>query len=250
MENKIIDFKIEYKDLLFELIISTIKEIYSSKYNEEIIKYFLSYNKPEHILTDSEEGYTALFFRDKKLVGSGCLVGTNIRRMFVLPEYQRIGLGTEIMRHLEQKARIKNQKFVELYSMTFSEDFYKKMGYTGLNVSNWKVDKSNTVNYIRMAKKLLIETESNDYHLNNKTFKIKNSMFPFLIGQEILFTQKNELVRATFPKREKLNEELIGLISGKSLFLNYSFVNENKNYTGQITAYLPKIAGIKELILC
>ena len=233
MEKKIVAFKEEYTDLLYELIESTIKKIYASEYNDEVIKYFLSYNTPDHILKDFKEGYTALYFFDNKLAGSGCLVDKNIRRLFVLPEYQRIGVGTEIMKHLEHKAISNNKNFLELYSMTLSREFYIKLGYSILGLCNYGIDITNSANYIRMAKSLVSDKFQNHYHLNNKKFKIKDSVFSFLIGEEVLFIQQNNLVRAIFPKREKYNEELIGIISNDYLNLDYNFVNGDINYSGQ-----------------
>ena len=233
MGKKIVAFKEEYTNLLYELIRSTIRKIYSSEYNEEVLNYFLSYNTPDNILNDFKEGYTALYFLDNKLAGSGCLVERNIRRLFVLPEYQRIGVGTEIMKHLEQKAITNNQKFLELYSMTLSVDFYRKTGYTDLGICNYGIDITNSANYIRMAKNLITEKSHNTYHLDNKKFVIKKSIFPFLIGEEVLFIQKNELIRAFFPGRKKYNEELIGLLINDVLFLDYCFVNDGQYYKGQ-----------------
>jgi GNAT superfamily N-acetyltransferase len=154
MKINIIPFRKEYTHLLYNVIKKTIREIYSSLYPIEIINYFLSYNAPENILIDSIEGYTALFFKDNQLIGSGSLVETNIRRLFVLPEYQLKGIGTAILKHIEQKALEKNCKYLELYAMMLSVNFYRKMGYSELGICNYIVDNSNSVDYMKMEKKL------------------------------------------------------------------------------------------------
>jgi len=152
MKHIIKPFKNDFTDILFDMVKSTVKQMYGTLYPDNAIDYILSYNTPEHILNDSKEGYTVMCFKDNILTGSGCLLGTNIRRLFVLPEYHRIGIGTAIVNHLEQKAIENNCKSVDLYAMPHSIDFYKKNGYVELELCNYVVDDYNSVDYIKMEK--------------------------------------------------------------------------------------------------
>ena len=152
MKHEIIPFNEIYTHSLYELIRQTIVEEYSEFSASDVIDYFLSYNQPDNILTDSKKGYTALCFIDNKLAGSGSLVNNNLRRVFVLSEYQRIGIGTLIMKHLENKAIENRLDFTELYAMMSSVGFYKTLGYRELAQCRYKTFGSNFVNYIRMVK--------------------------------------------------------------------------------------------------
>ena len=145
-------FSDKFTDILFNLCRTTIKDLYLPLYSEVVVNYFLSYNQPENIQYDSKIGYTALLFGNNDLVGSGCIVGTNIRRLFVLPNYQRAGFGTLILKHLEQKSVENNCNFLDLYAMINTIDFYKKLGYKEMGICNYIVNKNCSVDYMRMSK--------------------------------------------------------------------------------------------------
>ena len=69
MKYEIIPFNEKYIHSLFELIRQTVMEEYSEFYTSNVIDYFLSYNQPDDILTDAQEGYTALCFIDNLSFG-------------------------------------------------------------------------------------------------------------------------------------------------------------------------------------
>ncbi|MCL2073949.1 MAG: GNAT family N-acetyltransferase [Marinilabiliaceae bacterium] len=147
-------FSKKYLSNLFELCRTTIEQIYSALYDREVVNYFLSYNQPENILSDSKIGFTALVFSDDNLIGSGCLLENNIRRIFVLPKYQRAGIGTKIVKCLEQKAIENSCSLVDLFAMMPTIDFYEKMGYSQLEICNYKVNNNLCVDYMKMFKNL------------------------------------------------------------------------------------------------
>ena len=162
MNYKIIPFTKEYTDTLYEMCKTTINELYLPLYPDQVVEYFLSYNQPKHIRKDSKKGYTALFFVDDKLVGSGCLLGTTLKRLFVLPDYHLKGIGTLIVKHLEEKAIENKCKTIDMFAMTYTAYFYQKLGYSELGFSNYTVDKDHTVDYMRMYKDLYLPWNKDD----------------------------------------------------------------------------------------
>ena len=232
MKYEIIPFTEKYTRTLFELICQTIREEYSEYYTSDAIDYFLSYNQPDDILNDAQKGYTALFFIDGKLVGSGGLVNNNIRRVFVLSEYHRKGIGTLILKHLENKAKENNLDFTELYAMTPSVSFYKTLGYSELIQCQYKTCGNSFVDYIRMAKSLITPNVNILPDLNNKRFIFNSIKYPFLNGKEVLFFLYDNIIMSVFPERREYNEEMIGTIEKSFVSLNYFFVENNREHRG------------------
>ena len=232
MKCEIITFKKKYTLPLFELIHQTLKEEYSEFYTSDAIDYFLSYNQPCDILNDAKTGYISLCFIDNKLVGSGGLVNNNVRKMFVLSEYQRMGVGTLILKHLENKAIENSLDFIELYAMMPSVGFYKTLGYNELIQCKYKTYGNNFVDYIRMAKSLKMPSYNILPDLNRKRFIFSSSKYPFLNGKEVLFFLRNNIIMSVFPERREFNEEMIGTVENSFLFLNYLFIENNEELRG------------------
>ena len=70
-----------------------------------------------------------LIDNDGKIIGTGTLLNTNIRRVFVDPSYQHQGLGKIIMRNLEEKALEVGINILDLSSSLVSKRFYDSLGY-------------------------------------------------------------------------------------------------------------------------
>ncbi|MDR2928622.1 MAG: GNAT family N-acetyltransferase [Cytophagaceae bacterium] len=153
-EYRLVSFSEEHTETMYDLIKRTLTGTYSSIYNTDFIDYFLSYNEPCNILSDSKNGHSVLCFSNRLLIGTGCVVNTNIRRVFVLPEYQRNGIGAHIVKYLEDKVKKNGLSFVELYAMLPVVEFYKKLCYTELFDCIYKTSDGNPVNYMRMIKLL------------------------------------------------------------------------------------------------
>jgi len=83
------------------LIDRTIEVSYKAVYPVEAIEFFKNHHSREHILTDAERGCSILILAEKRIVGTGTLIGTNIRRVFVDPSVQGKGVGKMIMNDLE-----------------------------------------------------------------------------------------------------------------------------------------------------
>ena len=58
---------------------------------------------------------------------------SSLFNIFVLPDYQRKGIGREIIKTLEQDEYFLRAKRIEIPSSITACEFYKKMGYTYKN---------------------------------------------------------------------------------------------------------------------
>lgn len=107
----------ELKTLIYE----TIDKCYSDTYSCEAIDYFKEYNNTESILNDILKGHFLILACGKEIIGTGTLPGSNIRRIFVKPEYQNMELGQRIMHELEKEALEEEVRVTDLHTSLFSD---------------------------------------------------------------------------------------------------------------------------------
>ncbi|MFX1537382.1 MAG: GNAT family N-acetyltransferase [Promethearchaeota archaeon] len=64
-----------------------------------------------------------------KIVGMGALKENEIRHMYVLADFQYKGIGSAILRFLENEAKKKGLNSIFVYSVFYAEKFYQKHGF-------------------------------------------------------------------------------------------------------------------------
>jgi GNAT superfamily N-acetyltransferase len=112
------------------LVINTIDISYRPDYTTEVVKFFKSIHPPETILSDAETGYTVVAAEDGKIVGTGTLLGTNVRRVFIDPSRQHQGIGTLIVNELEKRAKSESRYILDLSSALGARAFWERHGYS------------------------------------------------------------------------------------------------------------------------
>ena len=115
---------------VYKLVQYTIDISYRSDYPENVIDFFKDYHTSESILEDAENGLTLVVLQEEQIIGTGTLLGTNIRRVFINPHCQRRGIGTLIWEELEATARSKNVPVLDLSSALGSRTFWESRGFT------------------------------------------------------------------------------------------------------------------------
>jgi len=91
----------------------------------------------EELLKDFERMTFYVYKSENKVVGVGALQieseGTGrIRWVYILPEYQRMGIGTALVIRLEQQAReigIRRLRLLTIEKANWAVNFYKRLGY-------------------------------------------------------------------------------------------------------------------------
>ncbi len=211
-------------DELHDVIENTVTECYNNIYAREVINYFLSYHNTEIITDDAINGTTVVLLNKDKIIGSGTLVGTNLRRLFVLPQYQKKGAGSIILDYLESIANSQNLDFTELYSMIPAADFYFKKGYKTIKTCEYKTDGDNYACYRRMIKLLKPKKNIVTWNFNDKTFKITNGYDnrKNLYNNTLCnFYQSDEFAMGTYSGGLIKDGELIGHIDNNIFKYSY-----------------------------
>ena len=96
-------------NLLYKMVQDTIDISYCKTYPPEAVEYFKEYHSIGDILSDAALGYTVIAESNGEILGTGTLLGTNVRRVYVNPSHQREGIGKLIVAEFREKSlRIKS----------------------------------------------------------------------------------------------------------------------------------------------
>jgi GNAT superfamily N-acetyltransferase len=146
----------EPKDLyqVKSLIESTIDAVYSH-YPVEFIDYWKNSTHSESsILGDARIGFVVVAELDLRILGTGTLLGKEISRVFVTPDFQRRGIVKLIMNRLERRAAENGVKVVYLASTAVFKAFNQLLGYSVFEGEVFSNEGPHAVGYFRMKKTL------------------------------------------------------------------------------------------------
>lgn len=152
--NNVRDFRNADLTDVKRLIDRTIGISYPGVYPQEAVDYFLSYHTEEHIVEDSERGYTLVLETDR-IVGTGTLLGSTIKRVFVNPSCHHRGFGTHLMHALENEAFSRGIRKLDLSASLPSKHFYEILGYKTECEAYIPVQNGKHLKYYEMVKYLL-----------------------------------------------------------------------------------------------
>lgn len=144
-------------DLMFlkSMIHRTIAVCYPGHYCLEAVRFFMNYHAEQAIRRDARVGCTIIVERGDRTVGTGTLLGDEIKRVFVDPGVQRQGTGRRIMQHLEEKARSSGVAIVRLDASLPSKPFYDTLGYVTVEKTFLPVENDRRLDFFRMQKGVL-----------------------------------------------------------------------------------------------
>ena len=134
------------------LIQRTIDICYCGHYCAEAVRFFKGYHSEQAIRRDADEGCTAVLDRAGRILGTGTLVGDEIKRVFVDPAFQRQGLGRLIMHHLEERAAASGINSIRLDASLPSKAFYDRLGYATVEAAFLEVENGRRLDFFRMQK--------------------------------------------------------------------------------------------------
>ena len=136
------------------LVHQTIALCYPGHYGAEAVRFFLDYHSEEAILRDTEKGRTIVLDKAGRILGTGTIVGAEIKRVFVNPAFQKQGWGRRIVQHLEEAAALGGVQTVKLDASLPSKAFYDRLGYATVEPAFLPVENGRRLNFFRMQKAL------------------------------------------------------------------------------------------------
>ena len=118
------------------LIIRTLKTTNSKDYSKESINALEVQLQPSHILERAAWTHFYVVEDNDTIIGCGaigpywgCETESSLFTIFVLPEYQGMGIGRKIIETLEQDEYFLRAKRVEVPASITAVNFYRKFGY-------------------------------------------------------------------------------------------------------------------------
>ncbi|WP_301678359.1 GNAT family N-acetyltransferase [Methanoculleus methanifontis] len=108
----------------------------------------------EQILLDATRGCTFVLASGGRIAGTGTLLGTTIKRVFVHPSRQRRGYGALLMHALESEAIRRGIGRVDLSASLPSKRFYDLLGYATECEDYIPVRNGKRLDYYTMVKAL------------------------------------------------------------------------------------------------
>lgn len=134
------------------LVHRTIAVCYPGHYCLEAVRFFANYHDERAIVQDAHAGCTLVLEKAGRILGTGTLVGDEIKRVFVEPGLQRHGLGRLIMQRLEDRAESLGIAAIELDASLPAQPFYDKLGYATIERTSLEVENDRRMDFFRMRK--------------------------------------------------------------------------------------------------
>ena len=98
---KYITATIKMVDVIYNILQTTIKTVYPRYYPKEVVDFFCNHHNKEHILDGITSGNMGVLKTANLIIGTGCYNQNHITGLYVLPDYQKQGYGSYIMKCLE-----------------------------------------------------------------------------------------------------------------------------------------------------
>ena len=144
----------EHLGIAEQIVHCSIRTTYSLYYSQEIVDFFCNrIHTRENILRDISDGNLWLIREHGVFVGTGCVRGSELARLYILPEYQHRGFGSAMMDFMEQKAA-EHHDTARLAPSSLAVDFYKRRGYKLVHHSVSTLEHGSELVYDIMEKKL------------------------------------------------------------------------------------------------
>lgn len=136
---------------IYKVVQNTIKTIYPKYYPLEVVRFFCDLHSEEAILNDIQNGHVGVIKADGRIIGTGSFDKNHITRVYVLPQYQKNGYGTFIIKTIEKQ-------IVQTYDRAYLDAslpaaaLYEKLGYSVVKHEKYPVENDVVLVYEVMEK--------------------------------------------------------------------------------------------------
>lgn len=142
---------IEDLQAVYEVVQRTIKTVYPKYYPTEVVDFFCALHSKDAILKDIENGDVSVLRIDGEIVATGCFVENHITRVYVLPEHQKKGYGTFIVKKIEDQICDRYDR-AYLDASLPAAVLYEKLGFSTIKHEKYPVENGVILAYEVMEK--------------------------------------------------------------------------------------------------
>lgn len=196
---------------IYNVVQHTIKTIYPKYYPTEVVDFFCELHSEEAIWKDIENGDVGILKVDGKIVATGCFVENHITRVYVLPEYQKRGYGTFIIKNIEAEMMQQYDKAFLDASLPAAA-LYEKLGFITVKHEKYTVKNEVVLVYEIMEKKF--HKASTDICYDGRNFIPKMNSENGEVSAQTIFTyhQSGNLLWAEYSGGDIVRGSLIGTV--------------------------------------
>lgn len=143
----------------------TISDIYLHYYPNGVVDFFLKHHSRENILSDIESGIVWVLEIGDCLVGTATVKDNAVNRLFVLPQYQSRGYGSQLMDFAEDKIA-RDFRQIHIDSSLVAKEMYLKRGYKEKKTCRIQADNGDILIYDEMEK--VVARKDNSVRVNEE----------------------------------------------------------------------------------
>lgn len=141
-------------DAIYHILQTTIQTIYPKYYPKEVTDFFCRHHSKTHISDGIATGNMGVLMDGNTIVATGCFDHNHITGLYVLPDYQKHGCGSQIMDTLETKIKQASHTCVLDASLP-AVFFYEHRGYQTTGHGIYELENDVKLVYEIMEKQLL-----------------------------------------------------------------------------------------------
>ncbi len=213
---------------VLQIIHDTISDIYFHYYAKGVVNFFLTHHRRENVLSDIENGIVWLSEENECIVGTVTIKENVVNRLFILPEYQSRGYGSQLMDFAEAKIA---EKFSHIHidSSLAAKEMYLKRGYQEKKTCRIPADNGDVLIYDEMEKRVAKQRDRINY--NGKIFTPQSNTENGEVDEETIFYyfQENDLFWAEYNGGDVLKGHIIGTVDENGeLDFHYQHLNKNR----------------------
>lgn len=149
----IIQAKIKDIETVIHITHTTIEAIYPHYYPRGAVDFFLSHHSRSAIERDIHDGNVFILTDNDIFAGTVTINGNELNRLFVLPEFQGKGYGSELMRFAENSI-FKGFNEISLDASLPAKAIYLAKGFKPVQYHTIKTDNGDFLCYDVMIKSL------------------------------------------------------------------------------------------------
>lgn len=245
---KIENYDDSYFDDVYNVVHATIGETYPKYYPQTAVDFFHSHHSKENMAAQLPNEITLVLFDDSddnnnntnKLIGVASLSKNEIKRFFILPEYQGRGYGKKLLHELEKKIDHEKYDTFILDASLGAVEFYRKNGYVYRDYKTIELPDHNYLCYLEMYKNINVTKINYD----GKVFTSEQNSANGEVDSETVFyyRQDRDVVWAEYFGGSIKKGFLVGAVKDDGeLEFNYQHINLNREIKTGKCYSVPKI---------
>lgn len=125
-----------------KIVVRTVQETNTKDYPPQVIAEVTANFSPERVAERLSGREVFVATERGMIVGTASLDGTTVRSVFVLPEFQKRGVGRALLDHIEDMARRRGIARLDVPASVSAEGFYQRIGYTALRDAYYGVERT------------------------------------------------------------------------------------------------------------